>query len=264
MKISIVTPSYNQCHFLRQTIASVLGQEGDFQLEMLVMDGGSSDGSVELLQSIQDPRLNWLSERDRGQTDALCKGLTRASGDVVGWLNSDDLYTPGALAAVAEGFAQTPDRQWLIGRCQIVDAEGREIQRWMSRYKDRRLLRYSFPRLLRENFICQMSVFWRRDFGREIGLPDVTLHHAMDYDLWLRMAQRGQPLIVDRVLSQFRWHDASKTNTVIRERFREHCAVARRHAGGHRWSLLMNRVNAEMAIAAYWVMWRLGWLGKRG
>ncbi len=262
MKISIVTPSYNQCRFLRLAIESVLSQEGDFDLEMLVMDGGSTDGSVELLRSIRDPRLVWLSERDNGQADALCKGFSRAGGDVVGWLNSDDLYTPGALSAVVEGFVQRLEAQWLIGRCQIIDAEGREIQRWITQYKDRRLLKYSFARLVQENFICQMSVFWRRAFGRQIGEPDVTLQHAMDYDLWLRMAKLNDPRIVDRVLSQFRWHGDSKTNTVTRDRFREHCAVARRHARKHPWSLFLNRLYAEKAIAAYWVLSRLGILGK--
>jgi glycosyltransferase involved in cell wall biosynthesis len=262
MKISIVTPSFNQCDFLRLTIDSVLSQEGDLDVEMLVMDGGSSDGTRQLLQSIADPRLTWISEPDRGQTDALCKGLHRAGGEIVGWVNSDDLYTPGALQAVAAAFAAHPDAGWLVGRCQIVDAEGREIQRWIARYKDRRLLRYSFPRLLQENFICQMSVFWRREFGRQVGDPDVSLHHAMDYDLWLRMASRSDPLIVDRVLSQFRWHGGSKTNTVTRERFREHCAVARRHGQRYPWRLLMNRLQAEKAILAYTLMWHLGWIGK--
>jgi hypothetical protein len=86
----------------------------------------------------------------------------------------------------------------------------------------------------------------------------------MDYDLWLRMAQRSDPLIVDQALSQFRWHAGSKTNTVIRDRFREHCAVARRHAGRHRWSLLLNRLHAEQAILAYWLLWRFGFLGHGG
>jgi glycosyltransferase involved in cell wall biosynthesis len=262
MKLNIVTPSFNQCRFLRLTIDSVLSQAGDFDLEMLVMDGGSTDGSVELLQSIQDSRLSWRSEADRGQTEALCKGLARATGDVIGWVNSDDVYTPGALAIVAEAFRRHPGAQWLIGRCQIIDASGQEIHRWITRYKDRRLQHFSFSRLLRENIICQMSVFWRRAFGRQVGEPDRTLHHAMDYDLWLRMAQRSTPLLIDRVLAQFRWHDQSKTMTVNRERFREHHAVARRHAAGHRWSLLLNRWHSEKMVWAYWLLTQLGMLGR--
>jgi glycosyltransferase involved in cell wall biosynthesis len=262
MKISIVTPSYQQCHFLRLTIDSVFSQQGDFDFEMLVMDGGSTDGTVELLQSIEDPRLVWVSEPDQGQADALCKGLARATGDVVGWLNSDDLYTPGAFSIVTNAFRDTGNRHWLIGRCQIIDSNGSEIQRWISRYKDRRLARYSFANLLRENFVCQMSVFWRREFGEQVGKPDITLGHAMDFDLWLRMAKCSEPIIVDHVLSQFRWHGSSKTNTFIRDRFREHHAVARRHAGSRRWSLFLNRVHAEKASAAYWLLWKTGMLGR--
>ena len=262
-KISIVTPSYNQCRFLQQTLDCVLGQEGGFELEMLVVDGGSTDGSVELLKSILDPRLRWLSEPDRGQTEALRKGLDRATGDIVGWLNSDDLYVPGALATVADAFAEHPDAQWLVGRCQIIDAQGRETARWMTRYKDYSLKRYSYRRLLRANFISQMSVFWRRSFGREVGDPDITLHHAMDYDLWLRMAQRSEPLILKEILAQFRWHDASKTSTVFRARFRGEPPVSRRHAGGHRGSLLLNRWHNELTILGYQLMWRLGWIGRR-
>jgi glycosyltransferase involved in cell wall biosynthesis len=258
MKITVVTPSYQQCRFLRLTIESVLSQSGDFELEMLVIDGGSTDGSVELLRSIQDPRLVWISEPDRGQTDALRKGLAKATGDIIGWINSDDLYTPGALAVVAKAFARNPDRQWSVGRCQIIDSSGREIHQWISRYKDRRLRAYSFPRLLRENFICQMSVFWRRLFGQQIGEPDITLHYAMDYDLWLRMAKLEPPLILDHVLSQFRRHQSSKTNRVVRAQFREQYDVARRYAGSHRGSLLMNRLHAETAMAVYWLHGVLG------
>src|SRR5262249_6239845 len=108
MRISIVTPSFNQCRFLRETIDGVLSQQGDFQVEMLVMDGGSTDGTVDLLRSVGDPRLRWVSERDRGQTDALRKGLRHVTGDVVGWVNSDDLYAPGALARVAAAFCAQP------------------------------------------------------------------------------------------------------------------------------------------------------------
>src|SRR5947207_8417687 len=100
MKISIVTPSFNQCDFLRQTLDSILNQRGDFQIESIVMDGGSTDGTVELLKSIDDPRLIWRSEKDRGQAEALSKGLAIATGEIVGWINSDDLYVDGAFAAV--------------------------------------------------------------------------------------------------------------------------------------------------------------------
>lgn len=188
MQMSIVTPSFNQRDYLAQTLQSVLGQEGDFHLQHLVMDGQSTDGTVDLLKSTTDPRLQWTSEPDTGQSDAINRGLRRATGDIVGWLNSDDLYTPGTLAAVANAFAD-PKVNWVIGRYQIIDPQGHEIRSFVVRYKDRFLSHYSYRKLLRENFIAQPSVFWRRTFGEKIGLLDESLHHAMDYDLWLRMGK---------------------------------------------------------------------------
>jgi glycosyltransferase involved in cell wall biosynthesis len=107
MKISVIMPSFNQRPFIGQAVRSVLGQRGPFDLELIVVDGGSSDGTAELLGSIRDARLTWTSEPDRGQADALNKGLARASGEVIGWLNSDDRYRPGALATVARTFGNS-------------------------------------------------------------------------------------------------------------------------------------------------------------
>jgi len=113
MRISIITPSFNQRAFLEQTAQSVLGQIGNFELEWIVVDGGSTDGTVEFLGGLNDPRLRWISERDAGQSDAVNKGMQRANGDVIGWLNSDDLYTSGALANVAMAFID-PQIQWAV------------------------------------------------------------------------------------------------------------------------------------------------------
>jgi glycosyltransferase involved in cell wall biosynthesis len=258
VKISIITPSFNQSRYLGQTLESLLGQRGEFELEVLVFDGGSTDGSVELLRSIDDPRVLAVSEPDEGQSHAIVKGMARAGGEVVAWLNSDDLYTPGTLAAVAAAFEANPGAQWLVGRCQNIDETGRVIRESITRYKDRQLRRYSYGRLLRENFISQMSVFWRTDFDRQVGGPDLNLHYAMDYDLWLRMAQRCDPLILDRVLGQFRIHGQSKTSSDFAAAFREHYQVARRHARGDRWNLTLNRINSAKIVAAYRVMRMLG------
>jgi glycosyltransferase involved in cell wall biosynthesis len=232
IKFSIITPSFNQCRYLRQTMRSILSQAGDFQLEWIVMDGGSTDGTVELLResALSDPRIVWTSEKDAGQSDALNKGLARAQGEIIGWLNSDDLYAPGTLAAVAEAFEQHSDAQWLAGRCGIVDEEGNRIRESITRYKNRLLDRYTYRRLLGgENPISQPAVFWRRSFGEQVGPLDVTLHHAMDYDLWLRMGRISRPLIPGRELSLFRIHSTSKSGTQTAERFAEQYAVARRY-----------------------------------
>ena len=251
VRFCIITPSFNQRDFLAQTARSVLDQTGPFEITWRVFDGGSTDGTVELLRSITDPRLHWTSEPDRGQSHAVNKGLDRADGDIIGWINSDDLYTPGTFAAVAEAFARRPDAGWLIGQSDIVDANGIEIRRGVTRYKNHGLARYSYRRLLRENFISQPAVFWRKSFGDRVGLLDESLHHAMDYDLWLRMGRHGDPVVLNQVLTHFRIHASSKTGTWIRERFREDLIVTRRHVGNDRLSWCVHRANVEKIVWAY-------------
>ena len=259
MKLSIITPSFNGRRFLEQTSRSILSQRGDFELEWIVVDGGSTDGTIEFLHTFDtDPRVRWTREKDRGQSDAINKGMERATGDVVAWLNTDDLYTSGTLAAVADAFAQNANTQWLVGRYEIIDAAGRVIRPSVARYKERSLRRYTYRALLRENFISQPAVFWRRDFGRAVGPLDESLHYTMDYDLWLRMGRAAPPLFLDRVLAQFRLHETSKTGQVNREQFDEQYRVACRYVGDDRLSRWVHRFNVEKIVWAYRVMRALG------
>jgi glycosyltransferase involved in cell wall biosynthesis len=251
--ISVVTPSFNQARFLERAVQSVVTQQGDFDLQYLVMDGGSADGSVDLLRRY-DARLSWVSEPDGGQSAAINKGLRRATGDVVGWLNSDDVLLPGALARVAAAFRERPDAEWLHGRCDIIDSEGRVIRQWVSAYKHWCCRRYSYSRLLGENFISQMTVFWRRSLLDAVGYLDPGLHLAMDYDLWLRFARRGAPLYVPERLACFRWYASSKSGAGYREQFRVECEIARKHAPDRTWLHLMKRLKTARAAAAYRLM----------
>jgi glycosyltransferase involved in cell wall biosynthesis len=259
VKISVVTPSFNQCGFLSRTAESVLSQRGDFELEWIVIDGGSTDGSVGLLRGIADPRVSLISEPDRGQSHALNKGLALAGGDVIAWLNADDLYPPGALAAVADAFTARPEAGWLVGRYEIIDADDQPIRPGVVRYKERRLRRYSYRALLRENFLPQPAVFWRRSFGEAVGPLDESLNWTMDYDLWLRMGKRSDPLIVDRLLARFRLHETSKSGAFDRRQFDEGYAVACRHFGGDRVSRILHRLNVEKIVWAYRGM---RWVGR--
>jgi glycosyltransferase involved in cell wall biosynthesis len=259
MRISIVTPSFNQRDYLQQTMRSVLGQSGEFELTWHIIDGGSTDGTVELLKSQNEPRVKWISESDRGQSNAVNKGIEQAgsNADVIGWLNSDDLYSEDALAAIADAFAD-PAVQWAVGRYQIIDDRGAVIRSSIARYKERFLLQYSYRKLLRENFIAQPAVFWRRSFGERIGPLDESLHYTMDYDLWLRMGRSSQPLILDRVLAQFRIHGGSKSGQVHREQFDEGYRVASRYFDGDRASRIAHRFNVEKIVWAYRLMRLVG------
>lgn len=254
LKISIVMPTLNQRRFIEQSVRSVLDQVGGFHLELIVVDGVSTDGTVEFLRSVDDPRLSWTSGRDGGQSEAINRGLARASGAVVAWLNSDDLYLPGALATVAGVFSKEPGTQWAVGRCLIIDDTGVEVRRRVTAYKDRALRRFSTRKLLRENMISQPAVFWRRSFGQRVGALDESLHYTMDYDLWLRMARLAPPRLIDRALSAFRLHAQSKSGQVNRRQFDEQYAVARRYFDGDRTSRIIHRLNVEKIVWAYRVM----------
>ncbi len=211
MRISIVTPSYNQGQFLRRTIDSVLSQRGDFDLEYRVLDGASTDDTLDILRSYGD-QLTWISERDGGQIAAINEGLRTANGDVVGWLNSDDVLESGALARVARAFEAHPRVEWVHGRCTIIDEHDREIRRWMSAYKHFRCKRHTFQKLLLgENYISQMTTFWRRSVHDQIGYLDPRHDLSFDYDFFLRLAKRGDPIYLEDTIAAFRWYNASKS-----------------------------------------------------
>jgi glycosyltransferase involved in cell wall biosynthesis len=251
VRISIITPSFNQAEFIGRTIRSVHGQRGPFELEHIVIDGGSTDGTTEIL-SRSGPAIRWVAEPDEGQADALNKGLAMATGEIVGWLNSDDVYLGGALAAVAEVFAAEPATQWLYGKVRIIDAADREIRRPVTVYKNLRMRRWSLGKLLRENWLSQMGVFWRRAAAEQVGRFRTDLHYCMDYDYWLRLGSRWPGRFVDQYLAAFRWYALSKSGSGFRRQFQEELDVARAAAGGrYRFSLLCHRLNVVKIVTAY-------------
>ncbi len=261
VKFSIVTPSFNAARFLRRTAESILSQPGPFDLQWIVVDGHSTDGTADLLRDLaaRDERVVWASEADGGQSHAINKGMAMADGDVLAWLNADDTYAPGALAAVADALARNERAAWTVGRCDVIDADDRPIRARVTRYKDYWLDRYSLRQLLRENFISQPAVFWRRDFGRAAGPLDESLHYTMDYDLWLRMARLRDPLVLPSLVAHFRYHETSKSGRVRREQFDEQYRVASRYFGDDWRSRVVHKFNVEKIVAAYRLMRAVGW-----
>ncbi len=249
MKISIVIPSYNQAGFIRETLDSILDQQINHDLEIVVMDGGSNDATTDILKEYGE-RIRWVSEKDEGQSDAVNKGIEKASGEVVGWLNSDDLYEQGALQKVLDTFATNPECRWAYGKCRIIDEEGKEIMKWITRYKNLSLKRYSTGKLFRENFISQPAVFFRKDLFEESGPLDTTLNYAMDYDLWLRFAKLSRPCFINEYLAKFRRHGSSKSETGTRDQFREEYEVCLRH-GSSRYSKFMHWLNMYKIVLGY-------------
>ena len=226
--ISVITPTFNQAPFIERTIRSVLDQQYP-ALEYIVMDGGSTDGTLDILKRYEG-RLQWISEKDKGQADAINKGIIRSRGDIVAYLNSDDVYDPEALRTVGRHFASHPDVLWVTGKCMIIDAQDHEIRRCITAYKNFLLRRYSYSLLLVTNPISQPSTFWRRRVIEECGLFDRDQHFVMDYDYWLRIGKRFAPAVLDAYLAQFRVYATSKTSSSFLRSFREELEVAKKHS----------------------------------
>jgi glycosyltransferase involved in cell wall biosynthesis len=238
--ITVVTPCLNAAATIEDTLASVHSQ-GYPLLEHVVVDGGSTDGTLEILERTEG--IRWISEPDDGMADALNKGVRMATGEVVGEMNADDVYEPGALLAVGEAMAENPDAEWLTGLCRIVDEQGREIRRPITAYKNFFLRRFSLPLFLTQNFVSTPATFARRDTVLALGGFNEEYRNSMDYDLWLRLARRGDPVVLDRyVLS----------NTIgFENQFREHALQARLYGDGHPVAMAANQVMSRLIVVAY-------------
>lgn len=203
-RVTIVTPSYNQGRFIDDTIRSVLDQQYP-NLEYIVIDGGSTDETLDIVKKYAG-QLVWVSESDRGQTHAINKGMKRARGDIVAWLNSDDMYAPGAIHQAAAAFVEHPDAALLYGDAQWIDSHGQRIGPCVSTepFDRRRLLHYS-------NFICQPTTFFRRTALQEVGFLNEALHYVMDYDLWIRLSQRYSAVCLPQTIALVRCYPETKT-----------------------------------------------------
>lgn len=206
-KISIVTPSYNQAPFLEETILSVLSQ-GYPNLDYVVMDGGSTDGSVEIIRRYEKQFAYWQSRSDEGQSDALRRGFARSSGDIFAWLNSDDTLVPGTLIPVGEYFSLHPDIDVVYGNINLVAPDGEPMY---TAYPllDLRILVYE------NRFIPQQAMFWRRELYERVGGVNPMLHFAMDFELTMKFLLAGARVAkIPRVLANYRFHPAAKSSTI--------------------------------------------------
>ncbi len=210
MTISVVIPSYNQGQFLRDTLDSLLSQS--CPVEVLVFDGGSTDDTLSILQSY-DGRIRYVSRKDDGQADAINQGLQIASGDILAYLNSDDIYYPGCLNRVLRHFQEEPDCQILYGDAWHLYEDGSIMERYYTEA-------WSYPRLFDLCYLCQPAVFWRREIMERFGLFDSTLQYALDYDYWLRIgAEQDFHYLQGAYLAGSRLHDQTKT---LKHRIKAH------------------------------------------
>ena len=241
MLISIVTPSYNQARYIEKTIQSVLSQDYP-QLEYIIVDGGSSDGTVDIIKRYEHRLAWWVSEKDKGQTDAINKGFTQARGDILAWINSDDTYEPDAISAAVRYLQDHPEVGMVYGDCNFINENGQVIGRFHSAQTSYRLIRQGYVH------IPQQTMFFRADMWKQVGPLDPSFYFAMDYDLWTRISRRSEIKYVPQTWANFRLHTSGKTIMADDRCWPEMIRVHYRD-GGSFFSLIVGKYYIRKLIA---------------
>jgi glycosyltransferase involved in cell wall biosynthesis len=223
--VSIVTPSFNQARYIEATIQSVLMQDYP-RIEYIIVDGGSTDGTVDIIRKYENKIAWWVSEKDKGQTDAINKGFAHATGDILAWLNSDDTYSsPNAVADAVNFLVTNPNVAMVYADCNFIDEQGNVIGKFASRQTDYKKLRRGYVH------IPQQTMFFRANYWKELGPLDPSFYFAMDYDLWVRIAKHAPiQYVPGKTWANFRIHTSSKTNVndergwkeMLRVHYRDH------------------------------------------
>lgn len=250
--ISVITPVLNAAATIRETLTSIQEQDFAGEVEHIVVDGGSTDGTLEILErEAAADRLRYISEPDEGLADAFNKGLAMADGEWIGWLNADDLYEPGALSAIVAAWAQRPQAEWATGRCSIIAADGSPSRRVVTAYKSFLLRHWSFALHLTNNFVSSPATFVRRDVLGDLGGLDGRFIYSADYDLWLRLGRRGAPAVTAEPVARFRMGEGSLSITGFEQQFKEHAVNARENGDGHPLAVAANRAASRLIVLVY-------------
>lgn len=243
--VSIITPSFNQARYLEATIQSVLEQDYP-RLEYIIVDGGSSDGSVDVIKKYAGRLAWWVSEQDKGQTDAINKGFNRASGEILAWLNSDDTYNPGAVSAAVKYLTENPDVAMVYADCNYINEQGGVIGKFNSAQTDHRRLREGYVH------IPQQTMFFRANYWKELGPLDPSFYFAMDYDLWTRIAARAPiKYLAGQTWANFRIHTSGKTTSADDRCWPEMLRVHYRDGGGF-FSIIVAKYYLRKIIGPLW------------
>jgi glycosyltransferase involved in cell wall biosynthesis len=245
--ISIITPSFNQASFLEETIQSVLAQEYA-HIEYIIVDGGSTDGSLEIIQRYTDRLAGWVSEPDRGQTDAINKGFALAKGEFLAWINSDDTYLPQAVSEAAAYLQTHPEAGMVYGDANLIDEAGQVIGKFPAHQTDYKRLQQGYVH------IPQQASFFRSNHWRQVGPLDPSFYFAMDYDLWVRLARIAPLHYYPRLWANFRLHGTGKS-VISDDRCWPEMLRVHQREGGSRFSRLY--LKARIRPLAY------GWLPLR-
>ncbi len=205
-KISIVIPSYNKGKYLKTTLNSILNQKYD-NLEVIIQDGSSSDESLKIIKSFAKKypnKVKWESKKDKGQTDAINKGLKKATGEIVTYLNGDDVYKKDSLNLVGRYFNKNPNAMWIAGKCNVINGKGKEISSLTTNYKNTLLSLNSYKALLMVNYLSQPAIFIKKSAYKKYGPLVGTKSGVLEYDLWLKLGAVEMPSVINRNLASFR------------------------------------------------------------
>ncbi|GAB1469259.1 hypothetical protein MASR2M66_01350 [Chloroflexota bacterium] len=248
--VSIITPSFNQADYLEATIKSVLEQSYP-HIEYIIMDGGSTDGSLDIIKKHQSRITAWVSEPDKGQTEAINKGFSRATGDILAWINSDDTYAnPNAVADAVNFLIANPEMAMVYADCDFIDEQGKGIGKFAARQTDYAKLRSGYVH------IPQQTMFFRAKYWKELGPLDPSFYFAMDYDLWVRIAKHAPiKYLPGKTWANFRIHSSSKTNVNDERGWQEMLRVHYRE-GGSFFSPIVAKYYLRKVIGPLW-KWRI-------
>lgn len=254
-KISIVIPCFNTVNYIERSIKSVVEQDYK-NIELFIKDGGSTDGTVDIVEYYAQKYPNiirWVSGKDKGQSDAINFGMEKVRGDILTYLNADDVYKKGALNKIANFFTENPNIMWVFGKADIIDADDVEIRKWITLYKNFWLKHYSYNTLLILNYISQMATFWRKDAAKKVGKFDATQHLVMDYDYWLRLGKKYQAGYINKYLASFRITAANKSTMGFVQQFQDEFEVSKKNTS-NTLIILLHNLHYILIIIIYYFL----------
>ena len=247
--VSVVTVVYNGKDFLEQAILSVLGQTYD-NVEYIIVDGGSTDGTLDIIRKYEDRIDSWVSEPDRGISDAMNKGIRLATGDLIAHLHADDYYSnPSVLSSVCSEYLRHPNALWLTGGIEIVDGNGKILQEIPVR-------KYSYRKLIRGNYILHPATFVTRRAFEKAGHFNEEYRYAMDYDLWIRIGGIADPVTLDLQVACFRAHPESRSIIRSDKAYHESWMIRKKHLAGNPAKILYHYLYYTLCkrfVRAYYV-----------